>query len=68
MAVPRHLVHDTPVAIAYASARAIIVLWGSGEPREGGPVMEAFLAVLVFFVVMFALAKAAGAESFFVGE
>lgn len=30
--------------------------------------MEAFLAVLVFFAVMFALAKAAGAESFFVGE
>lgn len=30
--------------------------------------MEAFLAVAVFFVVMFALAKAGGAESNYVGE
>lgn len=30
--------------------------------------MEAFLAVLVFFAVMFALAKAGAVESFHVGE
>ena len=30
--------------------------------------MEALLAVLVFAVLMFVLAKAAGAESFHVGE